>query len=289
MKASHKKILTFMQEREEATRPQMAKGTGLSLVAVNSAVAELCELGKLVMQGSIPSGGGRPAYLYRFNSAHGRHALVSLQKEGPLLQGKLEVLDLQGLPIWQKEGRFAYIEEESLDGWLDEATTAGALKSILLFIPGGAPIAMRRHLQERYRCRVRTPATATILATRKENVATLCLPPGQGASCAVFRNGKIQECGNLGLLPLPIDWAEVDHSDHTMQEETVAKLLQIITCMLSPESIILHTPAWSSKLMERIRFNTGTKLRGSLPPIRFLPLTAELMVQAMRRYAAAWL
>ena len=57
MKASHKKILTFMQEREEATRPQMAKGTGLSLVAVNSAVAELCELGKLVMQGSIPSGG----------------------------------------------------------------------------------------------------------------------------------------------------------------------------------------------------------------------------------------
>lgn len=288
MKRSHKLILQAMQELQETTRPKLSEVTGLSLVSVNKAVAELCHTGELMVSSIIPSGGGRPVQQYRYNSHHGQHALIQISSENGTWKGKMELLDLQGEPQQQFEGRFAYIDTESFDGWLDTAASKQKLSSITLYFGGESPnAAMIEHLNARYHCPVRTPSTASVLAPSTEGYAGICFPIGQAITCAMFRGGQLHECGTLELLPLPVRWQELDHSDHTLQEETVARLLQIISCTLAPQSIYLYTPAWSSRLMERIRYNAQTKMRGALPPIRFLPLTEAALKQALYRYAAS--
>ena len=276
-----------MQEVQEATRPQLRELTGLSLVTVNSAVEELCRSGELHPGGHIASGGGRPVRVYHYNTLHRQHALFHIRNEGSTWMVKLKLLDLHGTPRKQKEGRFAYIEADSFDGWLDIATARLPLRSITLYFGSETPHqALAEHLRKRYHCPTHTASTAAVLAPQTEGVAVISLPIGQAPTCAIYHGGHVHECGALELLPLPVRWQDLDHSDHTLKEEMVARLLQIICCTLAPQSIYLHTPAWSSRLMERIRYNALTKMRGSLPTIRFVPLTESMLQEALHRYVA---
>ena len=286
MASAEKRILRELQARGEATRPQLAAATGLSLVMVNQVMAGLCRSGAVSPAGETPSGGGRPAKRYRFNIGSQVHALIQVGREGNILKGQIEELDLSGRSIRTMAGHFAYLDTESFDGWLDTLTRRHALHGITLYAESDAPSAeMISHLKKRYACRVQAPGTAAVLSERREGELTLSLPQGSTASCAVYRHGRIQECGDLSLLPLPREWQAVPHTDRAMLEETVANMLRMLTCILSPTRICLHTPDWPGKLKERIRYNAGIKLKGQLPPIRFATLTKEGLQQALRRYA----
>lgn len=287
MAESDKIILRELRERGEATQPQLAAATGLSLVTVTHVIAKLCHAGAVSPGELIPSGGGRPVRQYRYNRHHGYHVLIHLTREGNVLHSLMEELDMEGGVIRQREGRFAYIDKESFDGGLDTLCRRKAPRSITLCT--GEEISkaeLSEHWQKRYRCTVHTPSAAAILAKRREGEATLYLPEGENASCAIFRNGKIQESGPLHLLPLPCEWREIQHSDRSMLEETVARLLQIITCLAAPSKITLHSAIRNQRLLERIRYNANTKLKGHLPAIHFIPISQEELQRTMRRYVA---
>lgn len=287
MATAQKRVLQALQARGTATRPQLAAATGLSLVMVNRVMAELYRSGIIKGAGEAASGGGRRAQQYCLRGEGAYHALIRLEREGKLLKGELEELDGTGTPIRTLQGNFAYVDSESFDSWLDTAARKHALSSITLCTPGGEPDKKStiHHLHKRYGCRVQYPTEAAVLSERREGESTLYLPAGSDAACAIYRNGKLSESGALALLPLPTDWANIAHSDRALVEETVARLLQMICCILSPTRICLHTPAWNAKLKERICYNAGIKLKGQLPPVRFIPLCADSLRQALRRYA----
>ena len=286
MIGSEKRVIRALQERGEATRPQLAAATGLSLVTVNHVVAKLSRSGEVRSLGVVPSGGGRPVQLYGINPGHGCHIIIRLAKEGNLLRGELEQLDMTGTLQHHKSANFAYIDSESFDGWLDPIMRRHHIRSITLYTDAPADLKETAyHLQKRYGCKVRTPSCATLLSARKDGELTLCLPDGAEASGAYVHGGKTQSCGTLSLLPLPCNWQEIDHTDRVLLEETVARLLQILICILAPTRICLYTPAWSSRLMERIRYNTSTKMKGKLPAIRFAPLTEDAVLSALREYS----
>lgn len=263
-------VIRAMHERGEATRPQLAQATGLSLVSVGKAVSELCRRCELQELAEIPSGGGRPVKLYRYNVNHAAHVLIFGQKEGGLLRCTLLLLDLHGRERRQVSGTFAYLEVESLDGLLTELLRRQRLRSITLQLPREhTPTGMREHLAERWKAAVHTPSTAAILAQgEEEGTATISLQTGCHPSCVIQHGGICCECGPLHLLPMPTDWLTLDYSDRALVEEMVARLLLFITCTLAPERIHLHTPSLSLRLTERIRFNAATKLRGTLPPMK---------------------
>lgn len=287
MAGSDIKVLQELQSRGKATRPQLAAATGLSLVTVTHVVEKLCRSGAVLTDAVIPSGGGRPVQQYRFNQSNGFHVLIHLEREGNILHGTLEELDLDGGVIRSQNGRFAYVDQESFDGWLDAVCRHHKPRSITLFSSAELRIKeIATHWEKRYGCTVRTPGAATLLAKTKEGEATLCLPEGENAHCTICRHGQLQESGALSLLPLPAEWKEINHSDRSLLEETVARMLQIITCILAPTRISLHAPAWSPRLMERMRYNASTKLRGQLPPIRFVPLSTEGTLRAVRCFIA---
>ncbi len=277
-----------MHERGEATRPQLAEATGLSAVSVGKAVATLCRRGELLEQAEIPSGGGRPVKLYRYNANHAAHVLIQGRKEGALLRCTLTLLDLYGRERRQTSGAFAYLEAESLDGLLTELRRRQNLRSITLLLPNEAtPSGMPAHLAKLHNCPVGTPSAAAILAQgATEGTATVCLQTGSQPSCVIQHGGTNCECGPLHLLPMPTEWLSLDYGDRSMVEEMVARLLLIITCTLAPRRIHLYAPHLTQRLTERIRFNAATKLRGALPTVEIYPLTPADFLNRIGSYCS---
>ena len=56
---SKARITRYMQQHQQATRPQLAAALGLSLVSTNAAVASLEKEGVLIPGALVPSGGGQ--------------------------------------------------------------------------------------------------------------------------------------------------------------------------------------------------------------------------------------
>ena len=277
-----------MRRRVRATCPELAEATGLSAVTVHREVAHLCAEGELREGEEATSRGGRPARVYEYEARYARRAYVELRQEGAVTRVRLELTDLLGQPLSHSESTYAALERESLDGRLDTALRRARTAGIALsFVPqrGETEEQIRQHLQQRYGCPAVCVCPAEALADDQEGTATLYLPRGAAPRCSLRRHGRAESAGRLDLLPLPCPWEKLDYTDHTLVEEMVARLLQIISCTLAPERIVLHADFWTTRLTERIRFNTASKLHGSAPRLSFRPCSAEVVLDATRALA----
>ncbi len=279
---SKARITRFMQQHRQATRPQMAAALGLSLVSTNAAVAALEKEGVLFPGELVPSGGGRPVREYHFNPDHAAVALITATPEAHCTQLRCELLNLHGKQIAQHEARFVQLHAESLDEWLDAAARHHKLQSICL--PPGLSSSILHHLQQRHACPVRKYSAAESLVNGQDDTLTLLLLRGQAPQGALFRHGHVTPCPLLQYLPLPAEWESLDYADHTLVEEMLARLLQLLTCTLAPAHIELHADFWNDRLISRLNFNLSTKLRSidSPPRLHFKTITAEKLAPRLR-------
>ncbi len=284
------RIRQQMRARGEATRPQLARACGLSLVTVNRVVAQLCAAGELEAAGEVSSGGGRPVQLYRLRCSATWAALLRFTRESAGITAcTLELLDPLGSLLRQEDARFAHLEEGSLDQWLDSILRHQRRRLLSFTVEAHtAPLPPRLcpHLAARYHCPARRVSAADALAEHKEGSCTLVLRPGSAPLATLWSGGKRHSCAALDLLPLPAHWQELDYSDHTLVEEMVARLLLTLACTLAPERFVLHAPFWSERLKQRIRYNLSTKLRDlPLPTLHFRSLSPQLTHNALQRLA----
>lgn len=278
-------ILRLMQERIEATRPQLADAAGLSLVTVNKLVAELCLQGVLRLKGTVPSGGGRPVQLYAYNAAHAVCAFFRAASEQGYLRGVLEVADMSGRVLRRQEARFALLQEASLDDWLDAATRRKRLHRLTLDLPPTLPeTGLAAHLRARYACSVRRANAAAGLLSAKDDTFSLYLPPHLPPQGCFRRRSVLTPCDTLHLLPLPTAWETLDYEDHTLTEEMVSRLLHLLTATHTPARFELFSDFWTERLQTRIRYNLSAKLRGfeRVPRLHFRVCTPA------QAHAAAW-
>lgn len=277
-----------MIARARATCPELAAATGLSLVTVHKEVAELCRRGELKESGASRTCGGRPAKEYEYDARYARRVLVEIQRQGMIMRCRQELADMQGRTLSVRESVYAALENESMDGWLDETLRRQRIASIALAFPAGEQReAMRAHLEQRYVCPVVCMNTAEALAEEGRDLDfTVYLKQGEPPQCSMRRSGVVQNAFRADLLPLPSPWDTLDYTDHTLVEEMLARLLQIIVCTSAPSRIVLHSAIWTKRLTERIRFNTQSKLRGAAPHLVFRSCSAESARAAVR--ALAW-
>lgn len=281
---SKDRITRYLQQHRSATRPQLAAALGLSLVSTNAAVAALEKEGVLTQGDAIPSGGGRPVRVYHFNPQHAAVALITATPEAHCILLHFELLDLQGNRIKSMQARFVQLHAESLDEWLDAAARHHKLHRICL--PPGLGGLVQAHLQQRHACPVQEFHAAEALGRGQDDTLTVLLQKGCAPQAVLFRHGAATPCPLLHLLPLPAEWESLDYADHTLVEEMLARLLQLLICTLSPARIDLHADFWNDRLITRLNFNLGTKLRGvTLPQMHFATITAEIL--AMKLYRAA--
>lgn len=267
-----------------ATRPELAAATGLSVVSVDKALAELCREGIAIKAGMAESGGGRPAQRYRYRTECAQVGFFQVREEGRLLHGRLEFMDLGGKNLQCHEGAFACLEPQALDSWLDTAAAKRPLASIALAEHPAISPPLVAHLQKCYTCGVRLVRLSEALADERDESATLVLVPGCAPGCTLRRCGRLIPSGNLGQLPLPARWETLDYGDHTLVEEMTARLLLILTCTLAPRRFTLHAPFWTPKLINRIRFNATAKLGGKSPTLHFRLFSPENTAATLRQF-----
>lgn len=274
-----------MQQQGSATRPQIAAALGLSQVSTNAAIEALQKEGVVTSGEMISSGGGRPVQLYHFNPKHAAVALITTWPEPHCTRLHLEILDMQGNSIGERQARFAQLHAESLDDWLDSAERLHKLHTICL-APGLGSV-MQLHLQQRYQCHVQELYAAEALVSGRGNTLTLLLQKGKAPQGAMLRHGCVSPCPLLHLLPLPAEWETLDYANHTLVEEMLARLLQLLTCTLSPAHIELHADFWNDRLISRLSFNLSTKLRGitNQPELHFSALSDSDLAQKLRSRA----
>lgn len=281
--SSKARITRFMQQARRATRPQIAAALELSLVSTNAAVAALEKEGVLVAGSRIPSGGGRPVQEYHFNEKHAAIILVTATPEAHCTLLRCELLDLHGKRMELREARFAQFHAESLDEWLDATARRHRLKRICL--PPGLCRNILPHLQQSHTCPVQEYSAAESLVSERDDTLTLLLLRGQTPEGALRRHGIITPCPLLHVLPLPADWQTLDYADHTLVEEMLARLLQLLTCTLNPAHIDLHADFWNDRLISRLTFNLSTKLRGvePSPRLHFASISTEKLTQLLHQ------
>lgn len=283
---SKDRITRYMQQHRSTTRPQLAAALGLSLVSTNAAVAALEKEGVLTRGDAIPSGGGRPVRVYHFNPQYAAVALFTATQEAHCTLLHFELLDLQGNRTKSMQARFVQLHAESLDEWLDAAARHHKLQRICL--PPGLGCLVQAHLQQRHACPVQEFHAAEALVSGQDDTLTVLLQKGCAPQAVLFRHGASTPCPLLHLLPLPAEWESLDYADHTLVEEMLARLLQLLICTLSPALIDLHADFWNDRLITRLTFNLGTKLRGvALPQMHFATITAEKLAGKLYRAAAA--
>ena len=286
MKAKER-LQRYMQEAGEAGRQEMSAAVGVSHVMTGRLVRELVEEGILQESGLAPSGGGRPEVRYRYNGAHGTVFLFRPEEEGAVHRGILEQLDMNGRVLVEKTAHFTHLHAEMLDDWLDELTRRWRSKPqhLALHLPE-SPLAqeLAEHLRQRCAIPVKQLKTAEALADKAPRTLTLlCLQgmPPQG----VYRSEEeLLPCKHLHLLPLPARWETMDYSDHTLAEEMICRLLQSLTCILSPERVMLHCNYLTERLIPRIRYNLSAKLKGMgcIPQLHFRSINREQIIRGLR-------
>lgn len=285
------RLKSYMQEVGEAGRREMSAAVGVSHVMTGRLVQELVGEGILKECGMAPSGGGRPEVRYRYNETHSTVFLFRPEEEGTVHHGILEQLDMNGRVLAEKSARFTHLQAEMLDDWLDELTHRWRRKPhrITLHLTEGALAQdLTAHLQHRYALPVKRLNTAEALADKRPRTLTLLCQQGIIPQAAYRSEAELLPCHHLYMLPLPDRWETMDYSDHTLTEEMICRLVQSLTCVLSPERVVLYCDYLTERLIPRIRYNLSAKLKGMerMPRLHFRSINTDQLTQALRSAAA---
>ncbi|CAM3593712.1 ROK family protein [Marinicrinis lubricantis] len=260
-------VRRIMKEIGAATKPELSKLTGLSVVTINSIVRELLSSGELVEDELVSSGGGRPAVTYRFNSNFS-HALVIHFHEK---QGKdtavITVMNLHEDLLMRNEHTFERFDMKLFYEMIEEALSHfPSIKVIGIGIPGQAVggritisdyedllgVPFVEELQNQFGLPVilENDVNASIsgYCFRNQMSEEQCVlgiyfpekyPPGMG----IWLNGSIVKgkhgmAGEIQFLPLDVNWRQLVEKEQFVR--TACKVIQSINAVLAPHYIVIY-------------------------------------------------
>lgn len=291
MKELNKRQLRrILRQCKEATKPELADRTGLSVVTINSLLEDLLKTGEVVQSGLAPSGGGRPSTRYQYWPDY-RYAvlLYGHQSEGRNLM-HLAVVNLMGECVWRKEEYFDEILVESFEAVLDDVIGRFPEIGLLAFgLPGEVvddvvtihdyqalvgPEFMA-HYKERYHLSVVFENDINAMTygacregdVEKATVAGIYLPRIYPPGAGLVIQGKIyygtSHCaGELAGLPVPVSWDSLDYGRENDVLENLKLLTAVYGFTVAPETLIFYGDFFTEELQEQLRAYSGRLLEG---------------------------
>lgn len=291
MKELNKRQLRrILRQCKEATKPELADRTGLSVVTINSLLEDLLKTGEVVQAGLAPSGGGRPSTRYQYRPDY-RYAvlLYGHQSEGRNLM-HLAVVNLMGECVWRKEEYFDEILVESFEAVLDDVIGRFPEIGLLAFgLPGEVvddvvtihdyQALVGPEFMAHYKGRYHLPVVfendinaMTYGACRegdveKATVAGIYLPRIYPPGAGLVIQGKIyygtSHCaGELAGLPVPVSWDSLDYGRENDVLENLKLLTAVYGFTVAPETLIFYGDFFTEELQEQLRAYSGRLLEG---------------------------
>lgn len=274
-------VRRYLKQMKRATKHELSVKTGLSVVTIQSLLAEMIESQEAYEGELVPSGGGRPSMEYSFNGEYA-YALIAFgfQKQDRNYI-KVLVVNLYGKVAFQAEAYLKEVKQDSFDAYFQEALRRYPdIRGIGLGIPGeteGGTVTMcdyknligtgfLEHIKEIFDLPVLVlndiNAAIAGYAGEREDILKECItgiyfpriyPPGAGIVInGQIHTGKSHFAGELGLLPQDTDWRNLDYGDVELLAEKIGDLLTFYSCILAPHRIILYGDFFHEKLRKRI-------------------------------------
>lgn len=276
-----------------ATKQQLAKQTGLSLMTVNSMIAEMTASGEVVEGNIIPSNGGRPSAEFRYNGEFSHAVIFFAYQKGNRNFICMHVINMFGNCVYAEEKYMDTVLCDSFDEMIEHAFASVTKIAIIGFgLPGEEDkgiVTINDYSQligegfiKRCREKYKVPVlfvndvNASVLGYYKKNykyqpltgaLAGLYFPrlyyPGMGLVIGgKLHCGKQSFAGELGHLPLGIEWNHLDYENKPAVYDAVSHLLSIVSCTVAPEKMVLYGDFFSDGDAACIKKRTEELLRG---------------------------
>ncbi|RAV14881.1 ROK family protein [Paenibacillus contaminans] len=271
-----------MKRVETATKPQLAALTELSVVTVNSLVKELQSLGEIFEDETVPSNGGRPALVYRYNYNFSLAIVVYIKEKQGQVFVSATVVNLENHILLQEEYLWPVFDRHHFFEIISRFLTLyPSIKVIGIGIPGQAVngeikvsshkelmgVRMIEEMESRFGLPVMVEndinAAISGYCAMQDLNDELCVlgiyfptkyPPGMG----IVLDGKIVKgkngmAGEIKFLPMDLDW--YDEMGEETFVESVCLILQSVIAVLAPDKIVIYqnlleadtwNPAWES-------------------------------------------
>ncbi len=266
---------------------QLAQKLGLSRMRVHQILQGLELEGRVRSVGYQNSQGGRPARLYEYIPESGNVVYVDVTREAGYVQLRLELLDHHAYELEQGGGMFARLDANSLNQWLDSWRSRHFQRIVLHGDLSLLAVGTRDLLAVRYRCAVEVVTDVEALLGAQEGSLCLCWQQGMSPQVAMRLRSGVYFPQGLHCLPLPENWQTLDYENKAHVEEMVARLVQLLCCVLQAREVILYAECWSERLCNRVRYNISTKLQGmEIPRLVFREWVAAEVALACRKWAS---
>ncbi|WP_166082274.1 ROK family transcriptional regulator [Erysipelothrix anatis] len=279
-----KAILELLYLNRQSTIRNLEKLSGLSFAAIKSNLEELirddyveeCEL--------IPSGGGRPARSYGFKSKNRTFLQISIHRNSGNVEYSLSLSDLYGNVIDKKE-------------ITDERFSLDTLKSLILSInknskkiigisiaAPGVPrdgVYINNDIDEligidlvgevfsltKIKVILVNDVNAAIFSISKESdlwgTVGIYFPMLHNPGAGAIIGGQIIQgvsgfAGEVGTIPLGINWITIDYNDRDVLAGAIIKLLIVYRLTIDPNEYILYGNMFDEELIKKITTKLST-------------------------------
>jgi len=301
-------VLRALKACGEATKPELAKATGLSVVTVNALVAGMLADGDILPCGVAPSTGGRPSMRYAFNKNRRFTAVVfgHWKDGGDLIHFLL--VNLSGEVVWRREARLSGICVESFAPALDEVFGQYRPVTRIVFgLPGEefeGEISLIDYealegarFMPFYRDRYGVPVMfvndvnamvcgycAARPELRRDTVVGLYFPRLYNPGAGVVIHGGLyagkRNFAGLAALAADIDWLGMDYADRGAVVENLARIASVYACVLAPSRIVLYGDFLDPSFGADVARRAEARLLGKFPLSIDIPEDMERDFQA---------
>lgn len=260
-------VRRIIKEYKKATKPQLAKLTGLSVVTINSLVEVLLKNGEIFINEEEISSGGRPATIYSFNEEYSLALIIYTSECGLKDLINIAVVNLYGEIIESSKAELDEVLENSFDLEISRMIEKYPnIKAIGIGMPGQEikgkleiidyksleGKAFVEHLRNEFQIPVifENDVNAAVLGycisnqCEDKSVVGIYVPEKYPLGTGVFINGDIYRgkdgfAGEVKFLPDGINW---DNPKEVSENISLAlkNLIITFTCLLNPDILVIY-------------------------------------------------
>lgn len=294
MKEINKNLIRNCFKSEiESTAANLSEKTGLSVVTVNGLLKEMINSKEIFVGESIPSNGGRPSTVYRYNDMFRCAAIVFGFTKNNVNHIRVIVTNLLGKCIYEKESNFENIQYDSFNDILDNLFYEYPTIEVISFgLPGveedgvikviDYPNIAGDNFLKNYKDRYKVPVifindiNAAVMGYYNQNVDDstpqtvvgivfnrMHLP---GAGIVIngdIYTGKANFAGEISYMPIDIDWLKINYSDSEEVSEAIGKLLAIISCVIAPDNFVIYSDFIDKDIAKKIKEKAKSMTKGN--------------------------
>ncbi|MDO5377789.1 MAG: hypothetical protein Q4G52_05585 [Clostridia bacterium] len=288
-RAEHIDVLRrTLRGMRRATRSQLAKATGLSVMTVGKLLAVMEQRGEVREAGQVASG-GRPSSVASYDGDYAHFATVCVQQRDGRSAFEWSVYNLFGERIEGETLLLDRVDVESFDVFFDKAKAQGYRLRLAVFaLPGEAEgdrlfiSDFEALMGERFLPRIRERYRVETLFENDVNAAALgyaseagengvCagiylprrFPPGAGLIVGgSILHGHGHFAGEIAYIHGVRAWMALDYGDAERVLAMLSELLVALACVAAPENVVLYGDFLTEETAKALEGRVKARLEG---------------------------